>query len=139
MLDCVVAAPFQDIERAGDVAPDVGVRRFQRIAHAGLRGQVHYTRELLLCEQLAHRLIVGEIELDEAERRQLLQLRQPRLLQRDVVVVVEVVEADDLMPAGKQAPGGVKSDEPGGACQQIFHRRPSVCAAGNTCLMSYST
>ena len=42
-------------------------------------------------------------------------MRQPRFLQRHVVVVVEIVEADDLIAALEQQLRGVKADEAGGA------------------------
>ena len=40
---------------------------------------------------------------------------QPRLLQVDVVVVGQVVDADNLVSAFKQLGGDVRTDEAGGA------------------------
>ena len=47
VLDAVVPAAFQHVERAGDVAVDVGLRRLERIAHAGLGAQMHHAVEAL--------------------------------------------------------------------------------------------
>ena len=48
-------------------------------------------------------------------------MRQPRLLQRDVVVVVEVVEPDDFVAALQQQLRGVEADEAGRAGDEEFH------------------
>ena len=50
-----------------------------------------------------------------------LEPRQPRVLQLDVVVVVEVVEADHLVAARQQALRDVHADEAGGAGDEDFH------------------
>src|SRR4029077_8115270 len=67
------------------------------------------------------------------------QAREPRLLERHVVVRIEVVEPDDFVPAREQALRRVRADEAGGPCDQDLHRRPSTAVAGNTCFTSYST
>ena len=67
MLDAVVAATLEDIQRPLDVAAHVGVRVLQRIAHPGLRREVHHARELLAREQRRDRRRIGEIEPHEAE------------------------------------------------------------------------
>src|SRR5579885_3245316 len=42
VLDAVVAATLEHIEKAGDVGVNVGVRIDERVAHAGLRGEMHH-------------------------------------------------------------------------------------------------
>ena len=121
-----MTAAFEDVREADDVAVDVGKRILQRVAHAGLRREVNHALELLAREQLRHPRPVGEIQLDEAEVRPLPQLREPRLLQRDVVVVVEVVEPDDFVAALQQELRGVEADEAGRAGDEKFHEGLSV-------------
>ncbi len=115
MLDAVVPATFEHGHRALEVAVDVGERCLDAVAHAGLRGEVDHSRELLRGEQLRHTLAVGKIELDELEVRVALEDLEPSMLQRDVVVLVEIVEADDLVAALEQQLRGVESNEPGRA------------------------
>ena len=81
---------------------------------------------------------IGEIELDEAERRLLLEQREAALLQPDVVVVVEIVEADDFVAALEQLACRVKADEAGRTGDENLHRlQPPVdLVASNTYLMS---
>ena len=45
MFDAVAAAAFDDVQKSGDVAVDVCVRIFNRIAHARLGGKVNYAVE----------------------------------------------------------------------------------------------
>src|SRR3546814_6425394 len=103
MLDAVVAAAFENVGEADQIAVDIGVRVDQRIAHTGLRGEVDHALEALFREQRRHAVAIGEIELDEAEARLAFELRKTRVLEAHVVVVVDDVEADDLDTASKQA------------------------------------
>src|ERR1051325_831778 len=120
MLDAEVTGGFEDVEKAAQVRLDVDVRIDQRVAHAGLRGEMHDARRLVRLEDLAQPLIVGNIRPQKAEILPLPENRQPRFLERDVVIVIEVVDGDDLVPAVEQPFGDVKSDEAGRA----GHRDP---------------
>src|SRR5207248_2727808 len=111
----------------------------KRVAHPGLSGEVDHTLELLPGEELRDPRVIGQIQLDETEFRMRCQAREPRLLELDVVVLVEVVETDDLIAPRQEALRGMESDESGRAGDEDLHRRPSTAAAGNTCLTSYST
>ncbi len=121
MRHLVVAAAFEDVGEADDVALDVGMRILQRVADAGLGGQVDHLVEFLGGEQGLHAWAVGDIELDEAEVGMAGQAGQAALLERHFVVVVKVVEADNLIAAGQQAQGGGHADKTGGAGDENFH------------------
>ena len=138
MLDAIVPAALEDVQRAGDVAAYIGMRLLQRVSYARLGREVHDARELFAGEKLRHRRIIGQLELDEAEARSG-ETCESRLLEIHVVVVVEIVEPDDLVTGVEQALRSTRTDEARGACDQDLHSRPSTAAAGNTCLMSYST
>ena len=64
-------------------------------------------------EQCRHRLAVGDVDLLEPEVRKRLELREPGLFQPRIVIGIEVVEADDVVPVRQQAPRDVHADEPG--------------------------
>ena len=116
-----VPAGFEDVQEPDEVALDVGAGIRNRIAHAGLRGEVDHAVERLAGKQLAHGGFVFEAALDEGEARFLAQQRQARFLERRVVVVVDVVEADDGVAAREQRAGHVESDEAGGAGDEHVH------------------
>src|SRR5688572_18158982 len=66
---------------------------------------------------------VGEVGLDELKAVVALQLRKPGVLEIDVVIVVDVVEADDLVAARQQGPGGLRADETGDAGYEHLHSK----------------
>src|SRR5205085_1501862 len=116
MLDAEVAARLEDVEKAVDVARRIRVRIDQRVAHAGLRGEMDHALRLHLFEEAIGRVAIGEIELLETEARAgREQLAQTRFFQRDVVVAIEAVDADDSVAALEQTARHMRSDETGGA------------------------
>src|SRR5690606_32296429 len=95
-------AGFQDIEEADDVAVNVGMGIFEAVANARLGGEVDDAVELIGGEASLHRHPVAEIGPDEAvastlPARRLLQKREPGFLQRRIVIVVDNIEANDLV------------------------------------------
>ena len=118
----MVPAAFQHVEEAGHVAVDIGVRVPQRVAHAGLGGEVHDAIERL---RSSNSLLMPSRSAKSSWRNAKpgcgLKPRQPRLLQRRIVVVVEVVDADDLVAAREQSLADVHADEAGATGDQDFH------------------
>ena len=99
----------------------VGLRIVQRIAHAGLRGQMHDPVEALGGEQRRTRLRVADIEAVEGKARMRLQPREACLLELGIVIVVEVVDADDLVIALEQPLRDMHADEAGSSGDQNLH------------------
>ena len=91
-------ARLQDIVEPNDVALDIDIRILDAVAHPGLSGQVHYNVELLFREELVNKAFIGNISLDElvCMLRMILCLllnnAQAVLLQRRVIVIVQVVQ-----------------------------------------------
>ena len=54
-----MAAGFEDVVEAEDVAFDVGVGVLDAVTHAGLGGEVYYNIELVFSKQLIHQILVG--------------------------------------------------------------------------------
>ncbi len=123
VLDAVVAASFDDVQKAGHVAVDVNMRIFDRIAHARLSGEMNHAVEFLGREQGLDAAAIGQIQLYEAKILVLPQYVEPRSLEARIVIVVQVVEPDDLIAARQQPLRHEKSDESGGAGDQNLHMR----------------
>jgi hypothetical protein len=64
---------------------------------------------------------VEKITSDMRVAGMVLETRETGLLQRHVVVVVEIVEADNLIPALEQAHGDMGTDKASGAGYKNFH------------------
>ncbi|MNL55796.1 hypothetical protein D3C87_1792310 [compost metagenome] len=62
-------------------------------------------------EQFQQPRLVGQVQALEGEVGQFFQLCQPSLLEVDVVIVAEVIDADDLQPGLTKAFGRVKPDK----------------------------
>ena len=95
----------------------------ERVAHAGLRRQVDDLREAAVAKEPRGRRGVDEIEALEPERVAAGKAREPRLLQRDVIVRIEVVDAGHRAARGEQALGDVHADEPRGSGDEHAARR----------------
>ena len=121
MLHTMMAASLQDVHETHQIRIHVGVGILNGIPHPGLRGQVDDSLGLFLCEESLHAGAVGQVELVETETRTPAEFGQPGLLQADVVVVVEVVESDHLIPPPQQQLGGVETNESGRAGDEDFH------------------
>ena len=112
-----VAAGLQQIEEAHQVGFDVHVRVIDGIAHARLGRQIHHHRRLIFRKGLAHCRLVRDVDLQEDEVGVLQKLIQPVLLQRDLVIIVHIVDADhgDAFHLVQQTPGQEEADEAGRA------------------------
>ena len=67
MLDRVVAACFEDVEKAHEVAGQIGVGVGDGIAHTRLRGKVDDLVEMLGGKERVKRLFLFEAHADETE------------------------------------------------------------------------
>ena len=88
---------FNHIGEADQVAVDVSVRVDQRVSNAGLCCQVHDLVDALLMKECRHRVAIGDVELVEIEVAALREQGQSVLLELRVVIVVEIVDADDVV------------------------------------------
>ena len=121
MPDSRAARAFDDVGKPDQVGVDVSAGVFDRIAHPGLRGEVHDGIEPALREQPGHALAVGDVGFFEFETGEGTQARQPRFFQADVVIVVEVVQPDDAVAAFQQPQRKGRTDETGSACYEDVH------------------
>ncbi|MCY1441976.1 hypothetical protein D9M71_583170 [compost metagenome] len=128
MLHREVPAGLENVEVSGQVGLGVDLGVVHRVAHPGLRRQVDNSLEAVLLEQTQQAILVDDVELVDAEVGQPRQLGETCFLERHAVVVVEVVDADHLVPFGAKPAGGVETDETGGAGDQELHAltSPSV-------------
>ena len=81
--------------------------------------------KLFSCKQLLHAGAVCHVHFHEAEVAVRRQARQPPLFQRDIVVVVQVVQPHQFVPARQQSERGGHADKAGCSSQKNFHGHQS--------------
>ncbi len=100
MLHRMMPASLQDVVEPDHVALDVRIRVLDAITDARLSCKVHDDIEVVFLEEAVDEGLVGEVALDELVgmpfglRGLLLDLAQAILLERRIIVVIEVIEAD---------------------------------------------
>ena len=72
-------------------------------------------------EKSGHARPVGQIELVELVSGAPFQLGQAGVLEPDIVVIIDVIQANDLEPAIEEAFGEVETDKPGDTGNKNFH------------------
>src|SRR5580704_13855773 len=118
MRDRVFTATLEHIEHADDVALDIAVRVLQRIPHARLGAQMHDALKPLLGEQGSDRLAIGQICMHETKTLLRLQPGETRVFERYVVILVQIIEADYLVAAIKQAQCSGGPNKARGTCNE---------------------
>ncbi len=85
-----------------DIGPFVGERVLQRVADPGLGREVNDAPRPALAHQAFEGVGLGDVHAHQLEIRPLLERPDPGLLERRIVIGVEVVDADDLLAAVQQ-------------------------------------
>jgi len=121
VLHAVVAAAFQQVGKAHQVGIHIGHGIDEAVAHAGLGRHVDDMGELFGREQGAHGFAFGHVLQHEAETGTAFQLSQTVFLELDVVVVVEVVQANHGVALGQQTVTEMIADEARGSGNENMH------------------
>ena len=124
------AGELEHREVPGDVGVDIVLGMVERVADAGLGGEVGDAVDPRLGGgERGKPARGGDVELLEAEARCFAEPLQPGLLQADVVIFVEVIDADDGIAPREQGDGDAIADEPGGPGDENGHLVPPAFAA----------
>ena len=123
VLHRMMSAGLQDVVEPDHVTLNVSIRVLDAIADTGLSGKVHYDIEVVFLEEAIDEGLVGEVALDELVGMPfgcvgfLLDLAQAVLLERRIIVVVQVVKPHDVerLLAFKEPQHEVGAYEAGGA------------------------
>ncbi len=110
-----VAASLQHRQMPGEIGPLVGEGVVDRVAHAGLRREMHHPPGAGGAHQGRKGLSLCDVHALQLEARAVQQRLDPRLLQGRVVIGIEVVHPQDLFAAIQQPLADEAADEPCGA------------------------
>ena len=101
------------VEKPDEIGADVVGGCLQGMAHARLGGEMGDMLRAQPREQAVHSVPVSDIPVHHFEGGMLHELCNTGLLEGDIIIGVEIVEAHHAAPAFQQAAGEVKADEPG--------------------------
>src|SRR5580704_13064646 len=105
-------APLKNISKSDEIGIHIGVGFHGRMSDTGLRREMRHIGESLRSEQPRHGTAVGDIASLETKIHVRKQLCESRFLETRVVIVIEVVDADDTPAFGGEPAREMKSDEP---------------------------
>jgi len=80
-------------------------------------------RKFVLVKKFFHGAAIGEIHFQKFEFLILRKNCKAGLFERDIIIVVQVVDADYIMPLGKKPLRYMKADKAGSARDQYLHSR----------------
>ena len=103
MLNLVVSAPFEDIHESDKVGIHIGVGILDGIPHTRLGRQMHDPFRLVLGEKRFHGGPVSHILADLGKASLAGEALQPGFLQVHIVVIVDVIHANDFIAPIEQA------------------------------------
>lgn len=121
MLDGVTAASFQEVAEPDKVGANVGLRVFQAIAYPCLGGHIEHVAETLFLKKTEKGAFLRQIKPDKAEEWFAFKAGDAGAFKGRVVVVIEVVNAHNLMPGPRKGGGKVKAYEAGRAGNKHSH------------------
>ena len=118
-----MAAGFKNIEEADDVGIDIRARMVNAVPHTSLCRQVDDNIRLILLKECRDRRLIRQVTLNERELRILAQDFQATLLQPDIVIVIDIVKADNRRPEPQQTLRKMESDKARRTSDQDFFLR----------------
>src|SRR4051812_29373090 len=90
-------APFQHVQKAGEVGVPIGMGIVDGIAHACLGGKMDYSVEAVVRKKIVD--VDGRRNIQQLERKRffLPESIEPGFLEAYLIVIVQIVDADDLI------------------------------------------
>lgn len=111
MLHLMMTTCLENVEEADDVRVDIRARMVDAVPHTSLRREIDDNVRLILIEQRRDCRLIRQVTLDKRERRILAQDLQPALLQADIIVIIDIIKADNRRPEPQQPLRQMKADK----------------------------
>ena len=124
-------ANFEKRDETGDVAVNIRVGVFHGVPDSSLSRQMHHVSKSHHVEKLSQQLGVVQIAFNHQNA---VAVKQgfPRLFQRRVVIVVEIVKPNDSISAFFEGKGNVCTDETSRSSHQDGHASGTMDLSGVT-------
>ena len=86
-------ARLENIVKADQIGPDIGIRMRNRIPYARLRREVHNNVRFALRKSARYKLLIRDISPDKRKVRIRRQPGQPLFFNCDIIIIVHIVDA----------------------------------------------
>ena len=117
---------LEDRDLAHHIGLHIELGPLERVAYARLGGEMHHMGRVGMGrEEAAHQVKIGDVALDEGEGPDPRDVGEPVTLEGDRVIIIEVVDADDVVPLAQQALRQMRADEAGDAGDDDLHDAPA--------------
>src|SRR5215211_7445023 len=103
MTAAIVPASFENVHETGQVCVHIRMRMGQGMPNPSLRGEVNHKQKTVPLEQGGDPSPVDKIELFERKPLVFAKNREPALLERGIIVIVQVVQPDDPVACVQKA------------------------------------
>ena len=104
-------ASFQDVKKSHQIGIHIDMRVFNAVTHTCLGRKVYHNIKLFVLKNLLHAGPVRKINFLKPEALIGLENGQSVVLERRVVIRIQVVYAEYACPIVEQPPGKVKTDK----------------------------
>ncbi len=122
MADLPLAGKFEQFEMADKVAVAIGARVFDRVSHTGLCAKVDDSVNFRTGNGVGQCGLIGKIDGMKSEVGLLAdQTAQARCFQRNRIIIVEIIDANDMLSARQQGTNDMGADKAGGSGDQHRH------------------
>ena len=114
MVDAAVARKLQNIHMAGHILTGIGSRIVERVTHAGLRREMHDPVEIRARQCPVQRGFVADVGTMDGQpvAARSYEFRTARFFQRDRIIIVEIVDADQRFAAFEAGPAACMPIKP---------------------------
>jgi len=113
-----MTARLEQRQMAQEIGFLVGKGIFDTVAHPGLCREMDDPLDPILLHQRLDVIGIGHVHLHEAKIVERVQAGESGSLERRIIIIIEIVDADDGFPAISQPPRNGMADKAGGTSHQ---------------------
>ena len=107
----VAPAPLEYVDEAFEVGLRITGGVIDRVANASLGSEMHHSGKSIVRKQRSDGRTIRQIGLHKVEPGLFTQDIQPRMFQRGIIVIVEIVQPDNMASFGQQLTRDMEANE----------------------------
>ncbi len=145
MSNLLMPTALKDVHESDQIGIDISMRVGQGVTHPGLGGQVDNCIKLVISKECFHAAAIRDIAFYKRETLFISQLLETTVFKRYIIVVVQVIQANDLITTSQKALTEMGADEAGGSGYQDLRgpgrgtrdaRRGDLFRSDHSCILA---